>query len=76
MNKILSFIAKYFTLIPVQYRFIAWVVLAFSSFIAFANIDSYTADKVGANGWLWVYGILSGLLTLAIAKIALDENKQ
>jgi hypothetical protein len=74
MKSVLAFIARYFTMIPVKYRFIALVALAFASFIAFANISSYTADQIGANWVLWVVGIIAGLLTAAIGYIAFSEN--
>ena len=75
INKITSAVYKAFSYIPVKYRFWAYVALAFSCGIAFMNIDSYSADKLGANWLLWVYGIVSVLCTVAITYTALSENK-
>lgn len=76
MKKITALVYKAFAYIPVKFRFLAYVALAFSCGIAFMNIDSYTADRIGANWLLWVYGIVSGLCVVAITYTALSENKQ
>lgn len=76
MNTILNFIESKFRLIPVKYRFMAWVALAFISAISFMNIDSYGADKLGANWLLWVLGIVTGVAVLALAYVGIRENKK
>jgi hypothetical protein len=76
MKKILSFIYAQFTKIPVKYRFIAYVVLAFSSFLSFISIDSAWADSWNINGLFIGYSIVSALLVAAITYIAITENKQ
>jgi hypothetical protein len=70
MKSVLAFIARYFTKIPTGYRFMVWVALAFTSVIAFFNIDAYGAN----NTVLWTVGIIAGLLTVAIGYIAFSEN--
>jgi hypothetical protein len=46
--------------------YIVAVLLAFVSFISFANINSSWADEHNFNGWIGFFGlgILSGLLTI------------
>ena len=76
LEKLSNYVVSVFKNIPVKYRFIALVVMGFISALSFMHLNSFWADKHHANGWLWVTGILFGVVVLLIVKWGLDEMKR
>lgn len=69
-------IENLFRKIPVKYRFMSWVLMAFLAALCWVNIDSAGADKAGANWLLWVLAIVLSGLVLVIAYVGVRENKK
>lgn len=66
---------RLFRLIPVKLRFIAWAAIAFSSALSFIHSTSAAADAHGTGIFWTVVGAVLAVITLAIGKLANDENK-
>jgi hypothetical protein len=70
-----KFIVSLFKYIPVKYRWMSVVVMAFLSMLSFFHINSLWADQHHLNGWLLAFGILMGGVAVIVIKWALDEQK-
>jgi Na+/H+ antiporter NhaB len=72
----MNFIKNIFSKLPVALRWPMFVVLAFTSFISFVNVNSAFADAHHANGILIAVGIVLALVVVAIFAAAAQEEKQ
>jgi hypothetical protein len=72
----LDILVHYFKKIPVKFRFLALVAMAFISALCFMNIGSAGADKHHLNGLLWAVGIVLGLVVIGIVAWGLNEMKR
>ena len=60
----------------VKHWFYLMVVLAFTSFILFVNVDSAYADEHNLNGLFRNLGIVAGLLSAIVLAIAYQSQKK
>lgn len=75
MQTFQNFVVGLFKMIPVSFRFVAFVLMAFLAVLSFFHVGSYYADQHHLNWLFWLAGIVLSILVVTIVKAGLEENK-